>query len=111
MPVLYFVRRAALAATCVLLGGSPVFQFMVLFTSQIITVTYLGEVRPFNTRAELRKEFFNEVYLFIMIYHLMLFTSEHTEVAKLRNYGGMSMIIFTIIVVVFNVGTIVIPGI
>jgi len=84
VPVLYFLLRAVLAACCVCLTGMPVFQFLTLFTCQIIQITYLGHVHPYDTRAELQLDLFNEAYIFVMLYHLMCLTANNTEHVELR---------------------------
>jgi hypothetical protein len=54
LPIVYCLRRAALAATCCCLIGYPVFQFLALFGTQTSCLIYLGNVRPYETRYDLR---------------------------------------------------------
>jgi len=84
---------------------------MILFTSQIISIIYLGEARPYETRYEMRVEMFNEAFIFVLIYHLMLFTKEHIELEDLRHVAGASLMCFTIILLGGNLFLIAIPGI
>lgn len=108
---MYCVRRAALAATCCFLIGHPLFQFMALFASQTVMLIYLGEVRPYETRYELRVDYINESMIFVLIYHLMLFTREHIELVNLRYAAGISLIVCTLFLVVVNVTLIVVPAV
>lgn len=111
VPILYCLRRAVLAATCCLVLGYPVFQFMILFTSQIIAIVYLGHAKPYETRFELRHDYFNEMMIFFLLYHMMMFTHEHIDQTVLRFYAGASLITFTILLLFINIMIIVIPGI
>jgi len=46
-----------------------------------------------------------------MIYHLMFFTAEHTELMFLRKAVGVSMIAFTVLTVLINLTVIVVPAV
>ena len=84
---------------------------MALFAAQTIALVYLGNVRPYETRYEIKVEYFNESMIFVLIYHLMLFTKEHIELEDLRYAAGVSLIVFTLFLVVVNITLIVLPGI
>jgi high-affinity Fe2+/Pb2+ permease len=71
---------------------------------------YLGEVRPYTTKAAYRIEMFNECMIFVIIYHLMFFTKEHLDLAEVRGTVGVSMIIVTLFLVFSNIATIAIPA-
>jgi hypothetical protein len=49
-PILYCLRRFALAAACVCLVGHPLFQWATLLAWQTVAVIYIGYVQPHPTR-------------------------------------------------------------
>ena len=110
LPIVYCLRRAALAATCCCLIGYPVFQFLSLFATQTICLIYLGHAKPYETRYELRVEYFNETMIFVLIYHLILFTKEYIELVDIRHYVGISLIFFTLLLLLVNLVLIAIPS-
>jgi hypothetical protein len=111
VPILYCLRRAALALTCCCLIGHPLFQFMALFSAQTVALVYLGEVKPYESRYEMRVDYFNESMIYVLIYHLMLFTREHIHLADFRYAAGISLIFCTIFLVFVNVTLIIIPSV
>jgi hypothetical protein len=70
---------------------------------------YLGAYKPYETRFELRVDYFNETMVFVLLYHLMLFTREHIDLSDLRYAGGVSLIISTLVLVLTNIGLIAFP--
>ena len=50
-PILFCLRRFALAFVCVCFDGHPFWQFAFLFVWQMVNLIYLGEVRPYKTRS------------------------------------------------------------
>jgi len=78
---------------------------------QIIQVVYLGYVKPYDTRAEYYLDLFNEAFIFVLLYHTMFFTDNNTEQEYMRKVIGISMIFFTVAVVLINLSIIVIPGV
>jgi hypothetical protein len=84
---------------------------LILFGCQTINLVYLGEVRPYESRKQLREAYFNECMIFVLLYHLTLFTKETIDKEELRQKGGLSLIIFTVILVLVNGVLISVPGI
>jgi cell division protein FtsW (lipid II flippase) len=70
----------------------------------------LGHAKPYETRYELRVEYFNETMIFVLLYHLILFTKEYIELVDIRNYVGISLIFFTLLLLLVNLVLIAIPA-
>ena len=47
---------------------------------------------------------FNESIIFVLIYHLITFSDEYSRSIEGRYFCGISMIVFTLIVVAVNLG-------
>jgi len=114
-PILYLLRRLALACICVcLINFSIIFQFAGLFASQVVAVIFLGQVRPQESKFSFKMDLFNEAMIIILIYHLMCFTDlviiiKEGEVDRMLSYErqdnmGSSMIVFTLLLLGVNLG-------
>jgi hypothetical protein len=49
--------------------------------------------------------------IFILLYHLMFFTTEHIHLVNVRYWVGISLISFTLLLLMVNLALIVIPTI
>jgi len=71
----------------------------------------MGYVSPFETRYEYRLAYFNEVMIFVLIYHLIVFSEEYIKNADGRDYMGYSMSFWTLFVVFANCGLLLVDAI
>jgi hypothetical protein len=72
---------------------------------------YIGEVRPYVTRYQNRLDLLNETLIFFLIYHLIIFSEEYKRSKLGREYSGYSMIFFTVLLLLANLGQMAVIGI
>lgn len=101
-PILYCLRRFALAFVCVCFDGHPFWQFAFLFVWQTVNLIYLGEVRPYETRSQYHLAMGNECLIFVLVYHLITFSDEYIRLEEGRRMSGYSMIVCTLFALAVN---------
>lgn len=106
-PVLYLLRRLAMAIICVCMIGYPIFQIGALFACQIVYIIFLGHVKPYDGQDKYKNEYFNEAMIFLIVYHLITYSDEYIRNSAGRTICGYSMIVCTLFVVLANVGILV----
>jgi len=73
-PLYFLFRRFLLAVTIVLANQTVIWQ-VGLMTAQIITAgIIIGRIRPFKETVRHNFEFFNEVIIMLVMYHIICFT-------------------------------------
>ena len=70
----FYIRRALLALTVVMLRWILVGQFFVFVMTSIFQVIFIGIVKPMKDSSINRREIFNEALTIILYYHVFCFT-------------------------------------
>lgn len=97
----FIIRRVAYSATALFAQSQTWLQFQILFNLSIVTIWLMGYVRPFETRNFLIMEFINEIFLCIVLYHMICFTDIVSD-SRARTDAGVSCVAFTSIVLIIN---------
>jgi len=86
-PVWFLVRRLLLAIIVVLLKTTVIWQISLMTLTVITQVIILGRVGPFVEKSKIRFEFFSEVTLMLVMYHMICFTPFVPDVQVRFNLG------------------------
>ena len=100
---IFAVRRLLFAALLVLASDWPWLQLQGLLLLQLLQIIYTGLWRPRDTKITNMFELINEFLALVVCYHLLMFTDFFTEVESRYWYVGMSMIFFTLVLMLVNI--------
>jgi len=102
-PVWFHLRRLILAVAVVLLNKSPYWQFLLMMMTVLVQIILLGTLAPFESRAQVRREFLNESVVMIVLYHLICFTEFVPDLTS-RLCLGYSLIAFVVVWLLGSLG-------
>lgn len=96
--VIFVMRRIHLAVLALFIIDDEysIFQVMNLIFQSLFMLIYLCLVRPFEDNLANNLEIFNEIFVLIASYHLLLFT-DHIDDPDLQYIVGWSIIGFVVI--------------
>ena len=102
--VLFLQRRLVYAFSLVVLQAYPTFQMALLFLQSILMFAFLVLVKPFTKHLTNTVEILNELGILLCAYHLIAYTNFQPDPVIGYNFG-MSMIAFTVLIALLNIGT------
>lgn len=104
-PGIFCYRRLLLAVIVVQLAEAPYWQIMLnIFLIQTVIIC-VGYIQPFKYKSDYWLEMANEAVIMICAYHFLVF-SDFVPNAHTRFLGGSSLIAFSGLSVVMNLGAI-----
>jgi hypothetical protein len=87
----FTIRRLLLILTAVMLSEHPAFQVMSFIFLSEITVIYIIQFKPYETRGTNLNEIFNECCVLVTSYTLIIFT-EYVNDFSVRDFVGYCII-------------------